>query len=254
MNESKKSQKNGVLAFSTRSYPTFGRKRLKFDEFHPPNSVTESPYFWWFTFLRLNQDYKATCEADGKGACAKLFEDFGNVHKMNFKEWWTERAHLFSEPKKGHKMYVATSLNDIAPFNSDEVLNLVVPLTWSQRRLKKGFAQHILKLVEKGSRGISVIESEAQYKLGGRWSIDAFKHALAVYVEKRKSESEEKKVPLADIAIRANLPYATREKAKEGIKNQHTVDVRATLTVLADRHYKRALQFIECAATQSFPK
>lgn len=246
-------RKSEVLIFSTRSYPTFGRKRVPFDELNPPKTVTDSPYYWWFMFLRLNADYKATCDRSGEGKLSKLYKDFGNVHKMNFKEWWTERAHLFAEPKKGYKMKVATSINDIAPFDSNEVLNLVVPLTWSQRSLKKGFAQHILKLIEKGKRGVSVVESEATYRLGSRWNVESFKSAYNVYVEKQKSLDEEKKVAWADIAIRANIPYAKREKAIEGVKNRHTVDVRATLTVLADRHYKRAQNFIKLSASKSFP-
>jgi len=58
---------------------------------------------------------------------------------------------------------------------------------------------------------------------------------------------------LADIAIRAELPYAKRERAVEGKKTDATVDIRATLTILADRHYKRAKAFIDAAASHSFP-
>lgn len=254
MKNTAKRTTNQTLLFSTRSYPTFGRNRKPFDELKPPKTVTDSPYYWWFMFLRLNADYKATCEANGKGKYSNLFKDFGNVHKINFKEWWTERAHLFAEPKKSYKMKVATSISDIAPFNSKEVLNLVVPTTWSQRSLKKGFAHHILKLIEKGKRGVSVVESEATYKLGSRWNVEAFKNAYNVYVEKQKSLNEDKKVAWADIAIRAEIPYAKREQAKEGVKNRHTVDTRATLTVLADRHYKRAIHFINNSISKSFPK
>ena len=253
MKNTAKRTANQTLFFSTRSYPTFGRSRKPFDELNPPKTVTDSPYYWWFMFLRLNADYKATCDANGKGKYSNLFRDFGNVHKMNFKEWWTERAHLFAEPKKGYKMKVATNINEIAPFNNNEVLNLVVPLTWSQRSLKKGFAQHILKLIEKGKRGVSVVESQATYRLGSRWNIEAFKNAYNVYVEKQKSLNEDSKVAWADIAIRARIPYAKREKAKEGTTNRLTVDTRATLPVLADRHYKRALRFISTSTSTSFP-
>jgi len=254
MKKTTEKRKGEVLNFSTRSYPTFGRKRVPFDETNPPKTVTDSPYYWWFMFLRLNADYKATCESNGKGKYSNLYKDFGNVHKLNFKEWWTERAHLFAEPKKGYKMKVAVESKDIAPFGSNEVLNLVVPLTWSQRSLKKGFSQLVLKLIEKGKRGVSVIESEATYKLSSRWNTEAFKNAYNIYIEKNKSLSEEKKIAWADVAIRAGIPYAKQEKAKEGLKNRHTVDIRATLTVLADRHYKRAIGFIQASTTKNFPK
>lgn len=244
--------KRGVHIFSTRSYPTFGRSRKPFDEQNPPDTVTSSPYYWWFLFLRLNADYKATCEAGGVGKYADIYADLGDVHSVNFKEWWTERTYLFSEPKKGYRMIVAKSMKDIAPFDSEEVLNLVVPLTRSQRSLKKSFAQLVLKLAEKGKRGVSVEKSEAHYRLSGRWNIDALMYAYRVYQIKQGIEKG-KKLPWADIAIRAALPYAKRERAVEGKKTDATVDIRATLTILADRHYKRALTFIDSAASKSFP-
>jgi len=248
-----KTYKNGALNFSTRSHPTFGRGRSPFNEQTPPNTVTESPYYWWFMFLRLNKDYLATCQANGRGKCAKLYKDFGDVHKQNFKEWWQARAHLFAEPRKGYKMQIANSDEELAPFNTEEVINLVVPLTWSRRVLKKRFSELVLNKLEKGKRGVSVIESEAEYKLGRKWNINAFKDAYAIYVEKQKALKENKKVPLADVAIRAKLPYAVRVNAKEGLRNRMTVDIRYTLTVLATRHLKRAEKFIQSSITNAFP-
>jgi len=246
-------RKRGVLIFSTRSYPTFGRSRKPFDELNPPTTVTDSPYYWWFMFLRLNKDYEVTCKANGKGKCADLYKDFGDVYKTNFKDWWNARVHLFAEPRAGYRMQIAKKEDELAPFNNEEVINLVVPLTWSRRVLKKRFSELVLSKIAEGKRGVSVIESEARYKLSGKWNIEAFKHAYNVYVEKQKSLSEVKKVPLADIAIRAKLPYAVREKAKEGVRNTVTVDIRYTLTVLTNRHYKRAEKFIKSAVTNSFP-
>ncbi len=243
----------GLLTFSTNSYPTFGRSRKPFDELNPPTTVIDSPYYWWFMFLRLNSHYKKTCESDGKGKYASLYKDFGDVHNINFKQWWTERAHLFAEPATGYKMKIAKDISEIAPFNSGEVLNLVVPLNRSQRSLKKGFSQLVLRLIEKGVRGVSVSESEAAYRLGSRWNIEAFKNAYNVYVEKQKSLKEGKKVAWADIAIRAKLPYAILNELLEGVKNRHSADIRATLTILSNRHYKRAKNYIQAAASNNFP-
>jgi len=174
--------KKSPLIFSTKSYPTFGRGGKPFNEENPPQTVLNSPYYWWFMFLRLNVDYKATCKAKGKGKCAELYRDFGDVHKASFKEWWTERAHLFAEPKMGFRMMVATNIGEIAPFDNEEVLNLVVPLTWSQRSLKKAFTSLVLNKVEKGKKGVSLEKSEAKYPLGSKWHIEAFKTAYKIYI------------------------------------------------------------------------
>jgi hypothetical protein len=249
----KKTAKSPQLIFSTRSYPTFGRSKQPFNEVSPPKTVTDSPYYWWFMFLRLNADYEATCKAQGQGACAELFKDFGDIYKINFKDWWKEKSHLFAEPKKGYRMAVANTLEEIAPFGSDEVINLVVPLTWSRRSLLKSFTSHILNKIEKGKRGVSVEKSDAPYRLSGKWSVIALSSAYNVYLEKVKADTEPKKLALADIAIRAKIPYAIEKNAKEGVKNKFTVDIRATLTVLANKHYKRAQKFIESASSNSFP-
>ncbi len=249
----KKTIKSPQLIFSTRSYPIFGRSKQPFDELNPPKTVTDSPYYWWFMFLRLNKDYESTCKARGKGACAELYKDFGDIYKTNFKDWWKEKAHLFAEPNKGYRMAIANSLNEIAPFGNDEVINLVVPLTWSRRSLLKSFTSHVLNKIEKGKRGVSVEKSDAPYRLSGKWSVIALSSAYNVYVEKIKADAESKKIALADIAIRAKIPYAKKENAKEGVKNKFTVDIRATLTVLANRHLKRAYKFVESSSSNLFP-
>ena len=241
--------KRGVLIFSTRSYPTFGRSRKPFDEANPPATVLSSPYYWWFMFLRLNKEYKKTCELNGAGKHADIYKDLGNVHAMNFKDWWNEKARLFSEPKKGYRMKVAESLNEIAPFDDEEVLNLVVPLTWSQRSLKKAFTQLVLKRVEKGQRGVSVEKSEAEYRLSGKWHIEALATAYKIYTIKSKVE-EGTKLAWADIGIQAKLPMSYAIKKGHDKLNS---DVRRTLTILAKRHFDRAQKYINDSASKAFP-
>lgn len=242
--------KRGVLVFSTRSYPTFGRGRKPFDELNPPKTVTDSPYYWWFMFLRLNENYKKTCKSNGNGKFKDIFTDLGDVHSMNFKEWWNEKASMFSEPKKGFRMMIATNLNEIAPFNDKEVINLVVPLTWSQRSLKKAFTSLVLNKIEKGKRGVSVEKSEAQYKLSGKWHIEALATAYRIYTIKQQSEINGVKKYWADIAIEAKLPMSYALKKGHDKLNS---DVRRTLTILAKRHYSRAEKYINDSASKAFP-
>ena len=238
------------LVFSTRSYPTFGRGKKEFDETNPPQTVINSPYYWWFMFLRLSEDYSATCKAKGKGKCAELYKDFGDIYKVNFKDWWATKAHLFAEPKKGYRMMIANSIGELAPFNDGEVLNLVVPLTWSQRSLKKAFTSLVLKRIEKGKRGVSVEKSEAKYKLSGKWHIEALMAAYRIYSIKSQCEKDGVKKFWADIGIEAKLPMSFALKGSESKQNS---DVRRMLTIIADRHYKRAAAFIKSATSNSFP-
>ncbi len=148
-------------------------------------------------------------------------------------------------------MMIATNIKEVAPFNDEKVVNLVVPLTWSQRSLKKAFTSLVLNKVEKGKKGISLEKSEAKYPLGGKWHIEALKTAYKIYLEKNK-ETDGEKIAWADIAIRVRLPMAIGVKEKSLTKQ--TSDIRRTLTILAKRHYARAEAFIKASATNKFPK
>ena len=261
-----KQANKGRVYFSTRSYPTFGRSA--YNDASPPKTVIASPYYWWFKYLQLNSDYIATCAANGVGACAELYEDFGDIREVEFKAWWQAHVHLFAEPRTSYHMYIANSSKDIAQFDSELVLNLVVPLTWTRRTLKRRFAELVLSKIEKGTRGVSVDKSEAKYKLSGKWHIEALKNSYKVYVmrnefnegneftsaisatEKRKTMRYE--LTWADLAIKAMLPNAAHLKV--GIKGNKYSDERKIITIIAQRYYKRAQAFIAAAATTSFPQ
>jgi hypothetical protein len=235
---------NTPLYFSTLSYPTFGRGIYSDD--NPPSSVTDSPYYWWFKFLQLNADYKQTFKNKGKGKCEDLYKDFGDIYKVNFKDWWREHAFLFAEPKNKYGMRIANSTDELAPFNSSEVVNLVVPLNWNHRSLKKYFNSVILKKVPKSKQGINVETSKAEYKISGRWRVDALEAAYKVYILRINE-----KMYWADIAIKAGLNIA--KGLKIGEKVDINSDQRRDATTTAIRHFHRAEVFIKSSITKSFP-
>ena len=247
-----KKQRSGLLHFSTKSYPTFGRSRKSFDESNPPSTVTDSPYYWWFMFLRLNPDYRATVKNKGKGKCASLYKDFGDIYSVDFKTWWGEKAFLFAEPKTKYVMKVAESSSDIAPFNSPDVLNLVVPLDMSHKSLRRAFTQIVLSQVERARPGISLEVTSAKSPLSGKWRIEALTAAYKIYTIKNQIPKGEK-IAWADIAIRAELKLAIKRGIKERQLTDRTSDTRRTLTILAKRHYGRAEHYIKSSASKQFP-
>ena len=240
--------KRKVLGFSTQSYPTFGRGI--YSEESPPKTVIESPYYWWFKFLRLNEDYKKTVAAKGIGRCADIYKDFGDIYTVDFKSWWNTHAALFAERRVGYSMAIANSEEELAPFGGKDVVNLVVPLNWTQRSLKKKFTQLILSKLEKGKRGVSVEASNATYTISGKWHIEAMKNAYSVYTIRNQLVNG-KRLPLADVAIKAELQIA--KDMQLGKKTKLTADMRRVATIIANRHYKRAETFINSAANTSFP-
>ncbi|MCE7506970.1 hypothetical protein LZG75_12095 [Polynucleobacter sp. IMCC30063] len=258
----KKSQSN-TLAFSTRKHPVFGRGGA-YSEANPPDGVTRSPFYWWFKFLQLSDDYKNAVAGKKTKISRDIVKDFGNVSKIDFKSWWQKRAHLFAEPPQNYKMIVAQNINEIAPFNNEKVINLVVPLDWTNVGIKRSFARVIDQLVPKQAKGkrakdktikSQIIKTEAQYKIGRKWSITGFEYAYKVYLAKQAANVRlakgEKKTAWADIGIQAKLPLYERYITGKTIYTEE--DVRRILTIHAKRHFGRAEAYIKAAGTKQFP-
>ena len=123
--------------------------------------------------------------------------------------------------------------------------------------------------VKEGEIGPKIDSETAKYSMGARWNCGAMESAYKIYTLRmeysergaaKTSKSQHKgeisakfKVAWADIAIMANLKVA--DGLKVGAKlTSETSEVRRTLTILADRHYKNAKKYITSSATASFPK
>ena len=216
--------------------------------------------------MRLNSDYLETEKNNGVGACSDLYKDFGNVTGIDFKTWWREHSHLFAEEQTAYKLKVAFSSTELAPFNSDEAINVVVPLSWSQKSLKKHFSLLLNKYVAKGESGPKLGSATAKFSLGRRWNSSAMETAYNVYTlrqmhlekgAKKTVKTQHKgdvsakyKLAWADIAQMANVIVSK----KDGYGNERERgEVRRLQTILANRHYKRAQDFIQSSATNCFP-
>lgn len=235
--------------FATKSYPTFGRGA--YDDAKPPKSVTASPFYWWYRFLQLNDAYAAQATP----VLAAIHADLGDVRSTDFKSWWNSHVDHFAEPRTHYTLLIARTAEQIAPFNSAEAINLVVPLNWTNVGIKRRFGALIDKLVPKTPKGVRVQSSAATYKLGRKWNQQGMAHAYAMLVEKRRADAEKlvtgKKVSIADMAIRAGLPIA--KGLKEGVKTSATTDQRRTVTIVALRHLKNAERFVDASASKVFP-
>lgn len=239
-------QSRGRLLFSTRSYPTFGRG--VYSDLRAPSTVTSSPYYWWFRFLQANDDY-AACVRGDTDAYAEVVADLGDVRGVDFKRWWQDHASLFAEERTGYDMAIAERNVDLAPFDSAEAINVVVPLTWSRKALLKRFNSLVLKRLPEQEPGIQVEGSTAKYKLQ-RWNIDAMAAAYKVYTIKR----EHPQLAWADVALRAGLEIKDMEGMREGDRRSQYKDVRRVATTLAMRYNGYAVGYIKAGASRSFPR
>jgi len=249
----------------TKSTPRFGRGI--YSDLNPPKTVKSSPFFWWFMFLRLNNDYQETIKNNGIGKCSQLFKDFGDVVNNDFKTWWREHSYLFAETPTQYTFKQAKKFTDLAPFDSSDAINVVVPLSWDQKSLKKYFSLLLTKLgVVQGERGPKIGSNTAIYSIGRRWNCGAMDSAYRVYIarqanlEKGAKEttkpqhkgavSSKYKVAWADIADMAKLTVSNIDS--EGSKRSKA-EIRRLQTILAVRHYENAEAFIKSSTTMNFP-
>lgn len=160
-------------------HPIFGRtSKVKATEPYK-NSV----YYYWWEFLRLNEDYKKCCERGGKGKLSRLYKDFGDVFSVDFKTWWQtcdRGASLFAEKlPPSFSVVPAENIHE-----QDDVLYLRLPLALPKRFLVQEF-QRILNKHHHGARGKRTNEqSTAMYPVTGHVDIGALDKCLRVFVMK----------------------------------------------------------------------
>jgi hypothetical protein len=237
----------GALTYSTQKYPVFGPG--PFDDAAPPPSVTNSPYYWWFRFLQLNEDY-GRAKDNPKSEYRAIFDELGDVRGVDFKSWWEENRYLFMELHE-HEMHIAKDKNDLARFDDELAFNLVVPMTLDRVTLLRLFKELVLSRIPDSDSDALATRRMILYNLSGKWNIDAMATAYRVYRLREQGVRGDGKTAWADIAIRADLRPELR--GKEGVRTSATSDERRIATILAMRHYRRAQKYIEAAATRTFP-
>ena len=174
-------------------HPTFGTK-LK------PKSASyweRSVYYWWYEYLKRNNDYRLTCENGGKGKLAGLYEEFGDVYASNFKDWWTEDGRgvkLFAEPVVNHDLIELTQPLTADDLSNPDLIYLQVPKNLPKRYLKQQFDK-IIRKYHSGKRGDTYARRKRQgdfkerYKVQGQPNIPALRIALSVH-DYRKEHPE----------------------------------------------------------------
>lgn len=237
-------------AFATRTAPTFGTaKRPK-----PPSSWQRSVYYWWWEYLRRNDDYKICCEKGGQGELAQLYADFGDVHSLDFKQWWTENNRggiLFTEEaaKETLRELTTEEAASLATWNRNDLMLVLVPLSQPKRHLTKRFTT-LLKHRHTGARGKRMLaNTTAMYKLAGQFTIESLRTTLKAY-DLRQADP---KMPLWRVALEAGLAK-TVQKQRAGSIYEPDADQKNALNVAASRALKRAKAMIANTAKGVFPK
>jgi hypothetical protein len=245
-----------MATFFIAPYPIFGtaknRKSAAFQK--------RSPYFWWWEYLRRNQDYLDCCAKNGKGRLSDLYKDFGDVRYKEFRVWWQEDrrgSRLFGEQQlevKFHEMDTAAEWS--ADWTKDKVMVVAFPLTVGKRRLM-GEIRKLLDTRHTGKQGrpaLAKVESTAKYKLSRNYTTANLETAMNVYdlwlANNAKPKSEQ--IKQWEIGVELKLNKLAIKDAYSGLKQDRAVG-RNLLGAMVKRYLTQAQKTIKSLELGVFP-
>lgn len=227
-------------------HPTFGTAKNPKSASHWKVSV----YYWWFEYLRRNEDYRQTCMAGGKGKCAKVYEHFGDVTSTSFKQWWTDDdrgAGLFAEPPTPSIQVISPEDVQEGGFQGENTLILRVPMGLPINFLVRNFREVVSKR-HAGKRGKRYLSSsKAMFQATGKVDVVFLETALMVW----DAKTAEPKKPLWQIA--QDLRISSSHKLYPDDSPSVIADKKNVLAATASRYYRKAVQMIARAGEGRFP-
>ena len=241
---------NSVRSFKY-AYPMFGRgakNRL------PISHSRVSPYYWWWEFLRRNEDYRKCCENGGTGKLASLYADFGDVYELEFRLWWQRLqrgAYLFGENEITDRIRTFTSVEKcVEHLQNPTVLLAAIPINTPKSKLIKSF-KILLNEHHKTQRGRPKVVSNSKYPFCAVPNSLALEQTLTVYDAWQDSLKSSKKETLADIGIELRLVKAFIPNSKDTPKQATAKRNKMSATV--SRYISDAQAIISNTALGKFP-
>jgi hypothetical protein len=225
-------------------HPVFGRSSSQKKTKPFKNSV----YYFWYEFLKRNENYKECCRQGGLGAMADLYADFGDVFEMDFKSWWQENdrgARLFAEAPLPSVRQIKEA-DDLEV--SDRMLTVSLPLELPRKFLEAELKK-LLDKHHKGERGVRTNkESTALYPVVGHFDMTNLSKCLTVF-DLRKERPDLKLWQLCQEAR-----VGSRENyIKEGQKDLSAANKKIVLANSVKRYIKAADAMVANVGLGKFP-
>lgn len=248
----KTKEKNLVQPYFVYAPPNFGEPDFVYRQPKPPHPDAPdwkcSVYYYWWLYLQRNEDYRQTCEAGGKGPCADLYRDFGNIFETDFRSWWDRHWHLFAEP-----VAVVAAGSGTPSFKRS--ITLEIDLDAKRSRLLDEL-RGILTELQADAEQDRVV-SEAQYPVETNPVLSALHQHLVVWDMKQLNPwvGDAVLADLADIRVNHVVNGFTAEQAKLVGRDPAPIisEVRRRKMQTAQRHLRIAAQYIEHVGKGRFP-
>jgi hypothetical protein len=216
----------------------------------------ESVYYLWWEFLRRHEGYEKTCRDGDKSGYAALYADFGDVHSVDFKTWWSEGnrgAKLFAEPPIPITVTTITPAEAAtlpADLDPSAMLLVAIPLRLPKRFIETRL-EAILKAAHTRKPGQRLhTESAAKYPITKQFAVHSLNAIMAVY-DLRRSEPD---LALWEIAqrLRIGTTLSGSELEMKGT-GAHTAK-KQVMTSTISRMLKKAKSIIEGVGKGRFPE
>jgi hypothetical protein len=159
--------------------------------------LEESPYYWWWMYLKLNRAYINTCQNSGDGACAELYEHFGDIRADGdeaFLDWWgpdgENHGRLFQERTLMPEARMISSQADWTPEMGRYpyvviAVDLHLGLREATKMINRVLPRHFLK--REGKTPMPLRFSTARYKLSDYGQPEKFENCYRVYTAFREA-------------------------------------------------------------------
>lgn len=215
---------------------------------------------------------------NGNGAYSEPFITFGDVHSLNFADWWAEHFWLFEEKRPVRRIKQMPALDPRGHALDSEKLYLEVDLTappsqlfkelraevWHQRMAASERRQrHVAARSQKHGRAeadvsIKVKKSTAHYPVETKPVLSALHEHLLVW-DARQANPDTDDAKIADLAgIRVNQVVDGETLASRKLLKLPTDDIEKVLRrrkqLAVQRHLRIARQYIDNVVLGQFPK
>lgn len=226
-------------------HPTFGTSKTP----NPESSWKKTVYYWWWEFLKRSENYLRTCESGGKEGLIDLYEDFGDVREITFKDWWTQNSRgyfLFSEPSVDEIVRVIGE-GEIVPSPKIGIC-VLLPLNLPKKHLKTKINKLLLKHHD-GRAGIqNSRHSFAKYRVSTRPYVGKLEKLLQLYDLKKSNPN------LRLWQIGNECPnYLKAHKIRSNDTEAVMRDKKNVLAASVKRHLTQAHSLIEKVEKGIFP-
>jgi hypothetical protein len=195
-----------------------------------------SPYYYWWAFLRLNDDYLECCAQGGEGKLAHLYQAFGDVRDDDFMSWWMNGGRLlFSEPSEQSIVL----MHEAPPQRYQEGRLLIsVPLDVPEDRVLAEI-ESALGLRRSDEDRERMLHSQARYNPSRTVKLQSLYRQLEIYKGKREDPSRD----YWDLAVLCKMAH----------KDDKRYDNRS-LNTQVSRYLATARKVVENVAKGRFPE